>query len=185
MAEDDLDDEVDAAAEKATEEARAAATRSAGKGRLMTMLFVAGALVVGLLGGGAGGYLVGSAAATAPGHQEQAAAGHGAEAEAPTPSIYVGLPKIRTNIASARCRGLYIDLEVTAAVGSEEEAAVLRAAADHIKDGMTEYARTVTKEDLEGREGSERLRTNVQAVIDNAIQPARVREVLFKEFVLQ
>ncbi len=191
MAEDDLDDEIDVEAEAVAEAARSAEAGSKGKIGRTTYIMAAAALVIGVLGGGAGGYMVAGASAPSDHHEAAVAADHHgeeaakAEPEVQTPTIFVDLPKVHTNIATGRCRGLYINLQVTAGVGSPEEAEALRTASGFIKDGLTEYARSVTKAQLEGREGSERLRANVDAIVKSTAPNVRVRDILFKEYLLQ
>lgn len=180
MAQDDLDDEVDTEAEEAARAEAEDARASAAKAKRLTMIVGAGALVLGLLGGGAGGFFMGGAGAATGGEAEEAAV-----VEEVAPSVYVDLPKIHTNIATDRCRGLYINLVVTAEIGGEEQAAAARTRQELIKDRLMEFARSQTKEDLEGSEGAENLRANAEAIINDVIAPTRVRSVLFKEFLLQ
>jgi len=193
MAQDDLDDTDDAPAAAAAAPAAGDAEAKVAKARRMTVILAAAALVIGLVGGGVGGFLASSLlAGGAEAHADPHSAGDG-HAAAPAliaddkknPSVYVPLPKMQVNLASGRCRGLFLRLEMTAEVGSEEAAAATRAAQAAIVDRLTAFIRTQTKEDLDGREGTEKFRLNVATVVNDAIQPHQARNVLFKDFLMQ
>ena len=195
MAQDDLDDTDDAPAAAAAAPAAGEADAKLAKARRMTLILATAALFVGLLGGGVGGFLASSLlAGGAEAHADSHGDGHGdGHAAAPAliaddkknPSVYVPLPKMQVNLASGRCRGLFLRLEMTAEVGSEEAAVATRAAQAAIVDRLTAFIRTQTKEDLDGREGTEKFRLNVATVVNDAIQPHQARNVLFKDFLMQ
>ena len=180
MAQDDLDDEVDLDAESTSEEAVARQKKAASRSRLILALSVAIALVVGLTGGGAAGYLIFSGAP-----EESAVAESAPKEPAITPTIFHDLPKVMVNLKSARCRGLYLKLQMVAELGSPEDSAAVRTAHPVIQDGIESFIRSQTKADLDGKEGTENFRANVVAIVENAVQPIKVRGVLFKEILLQ
>lgn len=186
MAQDDLDDAEDSAA-PAPQAADGEAGDPVAKAKRMTLILSTAALLLGLIGGGAGGYLAsgllgGGATAATDSH---AAPAHPVVDDKKGPPVYINLPKMQVNLASDRCRGLYLRLELTAEVGGEEAAAASRAAQAVIVDRVTAYIRSQTKDNIEGRAGTDRFRNNVTTIVNEAIQPHQVRNVLFKDFLLQ
>jgi flagellar basal body-associated protein FliL len=183
MAQDDLDDAEDSATEAVPEAKEDESGKLVAKAKQMTLILSTAALFLGLAGGAAGGYLAsGYLNGGAEAHGEHGAVAHVDEKKGP--SSYVPLPKMQVNLASARCRGLFLRLELTAEVG-EEAVAATRAAQGVIVDGITSFIRSQTKEDLDGRDGTEKFRANVAAIVNDAIQPHQARNVLFKDFLLQ
>ncbi len=185
MAQDDLDDAEDSAA-PAPQAADSESGDPVAKAKRMTLILSTAALLFGLIGGGTGGYLAGShlsgSAAAAP--DSHAAPAHPVD-DKKGPPVYINLPKMQVNLASDRCRGLYLRLELTTEVGSEEAAAATRAAQVAIVDKVTTFIRTQTKDNIEGRAGTDRFRANVTAIVNEVIQPHQARNVLFKDFLLQ
>ena len=185
MAQDDLDDTDDSAA-PAPQPVADDSGNLVAKAKRMTLILSAAALFLGLAGGAAGGYL---ASGMLAGGAEAAHGEHAAPVahvdDKKGPSLYVPLPKMQVNLATGRCRGLFLRLELTAEVGGEEAVAATRAAQGVIVDGVTAFIRSQTKEDLDGREGTEKFRANVAAIVNDAIQPHQARNVLFKDFLLQ
>ncbi len=185
MAQDDLDDAEDSGA-RAAQGAAGGGDQPSGKSKWMALILPAVTLIVGLVIGGGSGYLasgyLGSGAVAAPEAHSAAAA---PVDDKKTPSVYINLPKVQVNLASDRCRGLYLRLELAAEVGGEEAAAATRSAQAIITDRVTAFIRSQTKDNIDGRAGTDRFRANVIAIVNDAIQPHQARNVLFREFLVQ
>ena len=109
-----------------------------------------------------------------------------AEAEAPLPSEshYFELPDLTVNLASAG-GNRFLRLRVVLEVGSAEDLARLEQVRPRIIDDFQVYLRELRPEDLKGSAGSYRLRHDLLLRANQAAQPARVVNVLFKEFLVQ
>lgn len=109
-----------------------------------------------------------------------------AEAEAPLPSEshYFDLPDLTVNLASAG-GNRFLRLRVVLEVGSAADLARLEQVRPRIIDDFQVYLRELRPEDLKGSAGSYRLRHDLLLRANQAAQPARVVNVLFKEFLVQ
>ena len=102
----------------------------------------------------------------------------------PTESHYFELPDLTVNLASAG-GNRFLRLKVVLEVGSAEDLARLEQVRPRIIDDFQVYLRELRPEDLRGSAGSYRLRHDLLLRANQAAQPARVVNVLFKEFLVQ
>lgn len=149
-----------------------------GKKKLIIIL-IAGLIIV-CAAAGAGFYFL-------KGHEEEPKADtHVAEESAPVAaeSHYFELPDLTVNLASAG-GNRFLRLKVVLEVGSAEDLARLEQVRPRIIDDFQVYLRELRPEDLQGSAGSYRLRHDLLLRANQAAQPARVVNVLFKEFLVQ
>lgn len=120
------------------------------------------------------------------GEEHAAEEAHVAEDVAPMPteSHYFELPDLTVNLASAG-GNRFLRLKVVLEVGSAEDLARLEQVRPRIVDDFQVYLRELRPEDLRGSAGSYRLRHDLLLRANQAAQPARVVNVLFKEFLVQ
>lgn len=153
--------------------------KSASKGsKKKLILFGAlGVLVLCLIGGG-----VAFSVATASNSGEEAA-------DPLSPSVYHEMPQFVVGIPSEEqgmiTRSTYIRLTVMAELGSPEDALKLRGIEEEVLDGFQDHVKRMKREQLSGREGTERLRMAFVDILNKKIRPAKARNVLFREIVLQ
>ncbi|MBA44791.1 MAG: flagellar basal body-associated protein FliL [Magnetococcales bacterium] len=149
-----------------------------GKKKLVIILVV-GLLVV-CIAAAAGFYFLKG------GDDHAAEEAHVAEDVAPMPteSHYFELPDLTVNLASAG-GNRFLRLKVVLEVGSAEDLARLEQVRPRIVDDFQVYLRELRPEDLRGSAGSYRLRHDLLLRANQAAQPARVVNVLFKEFLVQ
>ncbi len=149
-----------------------------GKKKLVIILVV-GLLVV-CIAAAAGFYFLKG------GDDHAAEEAHVAEDVAPMPteSHYFELPDLTVNLASAG-GNRFLRLKVVLEVGSAEDLARLEQVRPRIVDDFQVYLRELRPEDLRGSAGSYRLRHDLLIRANQAAQPARVVNVLFKEFLVQ
>ena len=149
-----------------------------GKKKLVIILVV-GLLVV-CIAASAGFYFLKG------GDDHAAEEAHVAEDVAPMPteSHYFELPDLTVNLASAG-GNRFLRLKVVLEVGSAEDLARLEQVRPRIVDDFQVYLRELRPEDLRGSAGSYRLRHDLLIRANQAAQPARVVNVLFKEFLVQ
>jgi flagellar FliL protein len=110
------------------------------------------------------------------------------EAEAPpevVPSVYFELPEMLVNLNNGGRKTSY--LKITVSLEVEDQAGV-----DHINkilprvvDSFQVYLRELRIEDLSGSAGLQRLREELLLRVNAAAHPTVVRDVLFKEMLVQ
>ncbi len=173
------DPDVEATAEGENGEGRASARRMPGK--KLVLFIMLPLFLVGLAG--AGVYVSGLADALI-GAEEGAEAELLVEAEL-GPSIYYDLPEMLVNLNSSGRRIGYLKISVSLEVGSEEDAEHLDTVLPRIVDNFQVYLRELRVEDLSGSAGLQRLREELLTRVSNAAAPTLVRDVLFRELLIQ
>jgi flagellar FliL protein len=165
-------------------------------GRKLPLILVAGILSV-ALGGGAAAYAFGllrpghGAAAEAPA-ASTSTSGHGAPAEGGAHDavrhaapVFVDLPDILVNLKGSPQRPRFLKLRVSLEVASAQTAQGVQALSPRILDSFQLYLREIMPEELGGAQGMERLKEALLARVDQAIEPVRIDDVLFKEMLVQ
>ena len=168
------------------------APKPKGKLKLMAM---AGAPLL-LLGGGAGAYFMGvlpfgheaGAAVEHGGHDSggRGSGGHRAKAGAGAGEIrFVDLPDIIVNLDTGGQRLRFLKLKVALEVPGEREAEHVLRFSPRIMDSFQLYLRALTPDDLNGATGLYRLKEELLARVNDAVGGAPVRDLLFKEMLIQ
>ena len=151
---------------------------SAGKGKMM--IIIGAAAVVVLVGGGAGAYFAGlfdSLLGKEPTGMKMASI------ELGVPVIH-DLPLIKADLKTGRCRAPFLKTVVSVELGSNDLAR-LQAVEARITDGVRTYLRDQERQDMVGKQGTDRLRFDITRIINNLIAPAKINAVIFKEFLVQ
>jgi flagellar FliL protein len=172
-----LDDETDAAAEEAVDEAPK--SRFGGKRRLM-IFGGAGLLLV----AGTGGVLyftgiVGKLLGTNKVETAEAAA------PAPKPSVFFDLPDLLVNLNSTGRKTSFLKISISLDLEEQADTARIQAVMPRIIDNFQVYLRELRVEDLRGSGGIYRLREELLARVNAAASPVKVKDVLFKEMLVQ
>ena len=147
------------------------------------VLFVVAPIML-LLAAGAGVYFSGLAdSLLGKGEGEDAKM---AEAEAePGPSVFFDLPDMLVNLNTSGRRTGYLKLSVSLELGSEEDQAIVEKVLPRVIDNFQVYLRELRIEDLQGSAGMQRLREELLTRVVTAAEPAEVRDVLFREILIQ
>jgi flagellar FliL protein len=174
------------------------AASAGGKGKLVVIL--AGAAVLLLGGGGAAAYFLGlfGGAAAAHGTSEHASAPAGKEGAAkkaeagkagdggPVEGVtFVELPDMLVNLQADNSRPRYLRLRVAVEVEDDKAAAAVKALTPRVLDSFQMFLRSLTVDDVQGSAGMERLKEEMLARVNIAVEPSRIRDVLFKEILVQ
>ncbi len=101
------------------------------------------------------------------------------------PSVYYKMPEMLVNLNTSGRRTGYLKISISLEVGSEEDFAKLDAVLPRIVDGFQVYLRELRIEDLRGSAGLQRLREELFMRVANAAAPTGVRDVLFREMLIQ
>jgi flagellar FliL protein len=169
----------------------AVAMPKAGKRRLL-LLVVATILVLGA-GAGAAAYFTGLLPGVpgAPADPEHAAAaaepgtgGEGAEGT-PMPIVFVDMPDLIVNLQSDAPRMRFLKLRVSLEVAGEANAETVRQLMPRVMDSFQVYLRALTVEEVRGAAGMQRLKEDLIARVNLAVEPTQVSAVLLKEMLVQ
>ncbi len=112
--------------------------------------------------------------------------GEGAQTvEIPEEGVLFELPVRTVDLKVGDCRGAFLKFEAVVEVSGVENQTALDENKDQVMEAIQLYIRTLNRKDLVGTEGSERLRHELEVIINRQLAPARVMNVLFRQFVLQ
>jgi flagellar FliL protein len=138
-----------------------------------------------LVGGGAATYFLGlldpllGIEATAEGDataEEHVEAG---------PSVYYELPEMLINLNSTGKKSNFLKITVSLELESAEAVTEVEAVLPRVIDSFQVYLRELRIDDLRGSAGLYRLREELLLRVNAAVEPVRVRDVLFKEMLVQ
>jgi flagellar FliL protein len=136
------------------------------------MMMAAGLAVLLGLGGGAYFFLGGT-------HQEEAGT---AEVQ---PAVFIDLPDMMVNLTAPSDRPKYLKLKIALEVSDEKQAEQVRPVLPRVVDSFQTHLREMRAEDLDGSAGMYRLKEELLRRINQAVFPAKVNAILFKELLLQ
>src|SRR4051812_11426245 len=172
------------------------AASAGGKGRGKLVIVLAGAAVLLLGGGGAAAYFLGSFGggaaahgtaehASAPAGKEGAAKGKAGEGGPAEDVTFVELPDMLVNLQAETSRPRYLRLRIAVEVEDDKAAAAVKALTPRVLDSFQMFLRSLTVDDVQGSAGMERLKEEMLARVNVAVEPSRIRDVLFKEILVQ
>lgn len=110
-----------------------------------------------------------------------------AEAEKPpeTPSVFLDLPDILVNLNADGRQARFLKVSVSIEVGSPEDLKAVETVMPRVVDQFQVYLRELRLDDLRGSAGVYRLRQEMLARVTAAAAPTPVRDVLFREILVQ
>ena len=164
--EDDIDAEDDESANKKF------------SGKKIVLFFVLPILL--LVGAGAGLMLGGVFGGGEEEAQSQAVA-----AAAPVDAVFFDLPEMLVNLNTSGRRPVFLKMQVSLELSTEADIPRLNSLSPRIIDNFQVYLRELRIEDLRGSAGIYRLREELLARVNAAVRPAKVKDVLFKEMLVQ
>ena len=99
---------------------------------------------------------------------------------------YYDFPKMTVVLKRTGSRPVAIaNIRVTAEFIDAESLPVTRAAQPRIVDAMQSFLRDCSRDDLDGRAGTDMLRQALLTIVNDAIVPHQANTVLFKEIMIQ
>ncbi len=104
------------------------------------------------------------------------------EAQAP---VFEDLPEILVNLNSSGRKQSFLKIRVSLELDSPLDIPKVDAMLPRIIDNFQVYLRELRLEDLQGSAGLLRLREELLGRVNNAVKPAKVNDVLFKEILVQ
>jgi flagellar protein FliL len=170
-----LDEDAEATTEESEE---SEAPRSGGKRRLI--IFAAAVLVL-LVGTSGVLYYTGIIGKLLGSHSAEAKV----EAPPPKPSVFFDLPDLLVNLNSNGRKASFLKISVSLELEDQADVSRLQAVMPRIIDNFQVYLRELRVEDLRGSSGIYRLREELLARVNAAAAPVKVKDVLFKEMLVQ
>lgn len=103
----------------------------------------------------------------------------------PAPSHFYDLPDLLVNLSNEGRRVSYLKLSVSLELPGESAVARIEAVMPRIVDNFQVYLRELRMEDLQGSAGMQRLREELITRVNLAAHPVVVRDVLFRQMLVQ
>ena len=153
-------------------------------------LIIIVAVVLLLAGIGAGVFFSGILGGDEPA-SEEVAAEEGPEGEATAAAeesdvpVYYEMPEFLVNLNTGGSKVSFLKMSITLEVSNQEGIATIEANLPRIQDSFNTYLREVRASDLSGSAGMYRLREELLARVNKAVSPAKVNNILFKDFLVQ
>jgi flagellar protein FliL len=138
-------------------------------------------LLDGLLGGGSAAE--GEHAEAGDGHGEEGGDGHGGPVVAG--AIFYDLDNMMVNLNSPGRQPRFLKMSISIELEKQSDVARLEQLLPRVRDQFQTYLRELRVEDLQGSAGIYRLRQELLARVSKAAYPAQVRDVLFREMLIQ
>ncbi|MFQ6017286.1 MAG: flagellar basal body-associated FliL family protein [Kiloniellaceae bacterium] len=101
------------------------------------------------------------------------------------PSVFYDLPEMLVNLNSSGRRTGYLKLAISLELASEEDVDHLEEVLPRVIDNFQVYLRELRIEDLRGSAGLQRLREELLLRVASAARPTVIKDVLFKELLVQ
>lgn len=101
------------------------------------------------------------------------------------PGFFLELGHMTVNLQTTGRRTSWLRITVTLELISEADLPAVEMQMPRIIDDLQVYLRELRAEDLRGASGLFRLREELLRRVNNLIQPVRIKDVLFKEMIVQ
>lgn len=151
------------------------------------MILVAVAGLVVLIGAGAGvyfsGMLGGGKTAADAGKTEEADAA--AANAAPVAATYLDLDEMVITLGGVGRKSSFLKMRLSLELRSPEDEARIKAILPRIIDNFQVFLRELRIEELQGSQGLYRVKEELLARVNAAAHPTKVRDVLFREMLVQ
>lgn len=151
-------------------------------GKKLILFVVLPVLLLG--GGGIAFMMMGGDKDKAAADAKNAPPARTAPAELPK-TVFFDLPEMLVNLNSNTRRPTFLKIHVSLELTSDQDAEYVEKMSPRIVDNFQVYLRELRVDDLRGSAGIYRLREELLARINMAVRPAKVKDVLFKEVLVQ
>jgi len=120
-----------------------------------------------------------------PDQTEDTGTGDDKKADANAKPVYYNLPDMLVNLDSRGRKQSVLKMSVTLELGSPEDEKAMEDKMPRVVDEFQVFLREIRIEDLRGSAGIYRLRQELLTRIKPAVAPIKVKDVLFKELLIQ
>jgi flagellar FliL protein len=149
-------------------------------GKFLTLFVFLPLLLLG--GGGAGLYFSGLVDSLVASVEEMAGL---TEEEAAGVAVFYDLPELLVNLNGGGKKGAFLRLKVALELDDPEAITSLEQVLPRVIDNFQVYLRELRVEDLRGSAGLFRLKEELLVRVNAAVKPLHVKDVLFKEMIIQ
>lgn len=160
-------------------EGEAAEGEGAPKKSKKKLIIIGAIALVVLIAGAAGAYF-----AFFSKHEETAEEGKAGD-KAAAKAVYYSLPEFLVNLNSGGKQTSFLKMTVILELESQLDVLPLEGDLPKLMDSFNTYLRELRSSDLSGSAGIQRLREELLLRANNAVAPIKVRDVLFKEIIVQ
>ena len=102
-----------------------------------------------------------------------------------TRAVFFDLPQMLVNLNTGGRKNNYLKISISLELAKETDRAELTNLLPRVVDNFQVYLRELRVEDLRGSAGVQRLREELLMRVNAAVHPIVVRDVLFKEMLVQ
>lgn len=184
MADDDYDEDLDEEGDEEDEDGEG----SPGKGDKKKLLILVGVALLIVIGASAGAYFTGLMQPLIDliaGPADVQVAEDGETSVASGDAVFYELDAILVSLNTGGRKKTVLRIKVSLELEKEEDKARVEKMMPRIVDYFSVYLRELRIEDLKGSAGMYRLREELLTRVRAAISPAMVKDVLFKEMLVQ
>lgn len=100
-------------------------------------------------------------------------------------AVFYEMPEMLVNINTAGRTRNFLKIKVSLELASEQDIARIDNVLPRIVDNFQVYLRELRLEDLQGAAGMYRLREELLNRVNAAVRPSQVKDVLFKDMIVQ
>src|SRR3546814_391007 len=100
-------------------------------------------------------------------------------------TVFYDLPQMLVNLNTGGSKKNYLKIAISLELTSESDSVALENLLPRVVDNFQVYLRELRVEDLRGAAGVQRLREELLLRVKKAVHPIEVRDVLFKEMLVQ
>lgn len=101
------------------------------------------------------------------------------------PGVFVDLDEILVTLRGSGTKQKFLKLQVTFELEKPEDEARIEAVKPRIVDNFQVFLRTLRLEELEGSQGVYRIKEELLYRVNQAVQPLKIKDVLFKDMLIQ
>lgn len=160
-------------------EGEAAEGEAAPKKSKKKLIIIGAVALVVLIAAGGGAYFAFFAK-----HEEKAEEGKAGD-KAAAKAVYYTLPEFLVNLNSGGKQTSFLKMTVILELESQLDVLSLEGDLPKLMDAFNTYLRELRSSDLSGSAGIQRLREELLLRANNSVAPVKVRDVLFKEIIVQ
>jgi flagellar FliL protein len=100
-------------------------------------------------------------------------------------TVFFDVPELLVNLNTSGSRASFLKITVSLELDKPEDIPRIREVMPRILDNFQVYLRELRLDDLRGSAGMYRLREELLARVNAAVAPVKVRDILFKEMLVQ
>ena len=107
------------------------------------------------------------------------------ELEYAEPGHFIDLDEMLVNLSTGGRKASFVKMRVSLELANNEDEPRVRALVPRIVDSLQVYMREIRVEELQGSHGLYRIREELLMRVNAAAKPAKIRDVLFREMLVQ